>query len=163
MSNNIFDVVIEISKGSQLKYEIDKKNNKLYLDRILYGSNFYPQNYGFLPETLDYDNDPLDVVVVSGHSFFPTCIVKCKILGAIGMIDNGERDTKLIAVCDVDNRYKSFNNIKDLPKEWIDEIVDFFKNYKNLENKKVEINSILSLEETINIIEEGKKLYKNKS
>jgi inorganic pyrophosphatase len=104
MSNLVLDVTIEIPKNSNIKYEYDRKTGKISVDRILYGPSVYPQNYGFLPEALDWDGDELDVLVFADQSFQPGIIVPARIVGALEMIDNGETDTKLIAVIDCDPR-----------------------------------------------------------
>ena len=96
----------------------------------------YPHNYGFLKEALDYDGDELDVLVFADQAFQPGIKVPARILGAMKMIDGGETDTKLLAVIDVDPRYKHINTFKDIPLHWLAEVQDFFENYKNLQNKK---------------------------
>ena len=154
----IKEVIIEIGKNSDIKYEIDP-DGKLRVDRILYGSNRYPQNYGFIDNTLDWDGDPLDVLVIANHSFLPTTIVETKILGAMRMIDGGETDTKLIGVIANDIRFSHINKLEDVPQALLNEIEDFFKNYKNLQNKRVEVNGFLGVEAAQKELEETQKLY----
>lgn len=133
------NVTIEIPKNSQVKYEYDRKSKQILVDRILYGSMAYPHNYGFIKEALDYDGDELDVLVFADQAFQPGIVVPTRIVGAMEMIDGGETDTKLLAVIDVDPRYNHINTFKDVPQHWLDEIKDFFENYKNLQKKKVQI------------------------
>ncbi len=131
------EIVIEIPKGSKVKYELE--NGRLLVDRILFGSMGYPANYGFIENTLDWDGDPLDALVIADQEFLPGSIVPTRIIGAMKMIDGGETDTKLIAVIDVDPRYEHIKSLKDLGNHTLKEFQDFFENYKNLQNKTVEI------------------------
>lgn len=130
-------VTIEIPKGSKIKYEYDRKTGQINVDRILYGPSAYPQNYGFIPEALDWDGDELDMLVLADQSFQPGVNVPVRVLGAMEMIDGGETDTKLIGVIDCDPRYDFLKEFNDIPRHWLDEIQDFFMTYKNLQNKKV--------------------------
>ena len=131
------NVIVEIPKGSKIKYEIE--DGKVYIDRILYGSAAYPLNYGFFEGTLDWDGDPLDALILADQEFFPTSIVPVRVIGAMKMIDGGETDTKLITVIDTDPRYENIKTMNDVNPHLLKEIQDFFENYKNLQNKKVEI------------------------
>ncbi len=151
------NVIIEIPKGSNIKYEIE--DGKIKVDRILFGSMSYPMNYGFFENTLDWDGDPLDVLVISDHSFGVGVEVPIRILGAVKMIDGGETDTKLIAVIDVDPRYQNIKTINDVDEHRLKEVVDFFENYKNLQNKEVKINGIEGLEYAVNELKETKALF----
>ncbi len=132
-------VTIEIPKNSKIKYEYNRETKQIEVDRILYGSNSYPQNYGFIKEALDWDGDELDALVIADQPFLPGVLVEAKILGAMEMIDGGETDTKLIGVVACDPRYDSYQKLDDLPKHLLLEIKDFFENYKNLQKKKVEV------------------------
>ena len=106
------NIVIEIPKGSNVKYEIE--DGVVKVDRILFGSMTYPQNYGFFKETLDWDGDPLDVLVFSDQPFMPGVEVPIKIVGAVKMLDDGETDTKILGVIDVDPRYKDINMLREI-------------------------------------------------
>ncbi|GCE63373.1 inorganic pyrophosphatase [Candidatus Mycoplasma haematohominis] len=159
-SSNELIAIVEISKNSRLKYEINKDTGRLYLDRIVSGACVYPHNYGYIEETLDGDGDALDVMVVSQEALHPGVEVPVRILGALRMIDGGERDTKLIGVISVDARYNSLKTFKDLPTGMANEIVDFFNNYKKLDNKEVVTNGFVEdLVEISKIIQDAKKLY----
>ncbi|MGL4951275.1 MAG: inorganic diphosphatase [Mycoplasma sp.] len=153
------EATIEIEKGSKIKYEIDKKTNQLRVDRILFGSNTYPHNYGFINNTLDWDGDELDIVIISDQSFIPNSLVPTKVIGALEMIDGGEIDTKLVGVIDCDPRYNHINSLKELGEHSILEIKDFFENYKNLQSKKVEIKGIKETDWAINEYNECVELY----
>lgn len=152
------NVIIEISKGSNIKYEIE--NGKIKVDRILYGSMTYPLNYGFFEKTLDWDGDPLDVLVLADQEFMPGVEVPIRIIGAVKMIDNGETDTKILGVIDVDPRYSHINKLKDINKNTLNEIKDFFENYKNLQNKTVKINGFEDSEYAIKELKETQELFK---
>lgn len=130
---------IEIPKFSKIKYEYNRVDGSINVDRILYGSSGYPQNYGFIKDALDWDGDELDVLVIADQSFQTAVNVPTRIIGAMEMIDGGETDTKLIGVIDCDPRYETFNKLSDIPKHWLDEIQDFFQTYKNLQKKTVVI------------------------
>ena len=130
-----FLAVIEISKGSKNKYELDKETGLLILDRILYTSTHYPQNYGFIPLTYADDLDPLDVLMISSEPVIPLTLVKCRPIGVLHMIDGGYRDEKIIAVPVMDPFYNHYKDIAKLPPHLFEEIRHFFEVYKMLENK----------------------------
>ena len=138
-----FICVIEISKGSKKKYELDKETGLIILDRILYTSTHYPANYGFIPKTYAEDDDPLDVLVLCTESIIPLTIVECKPIGVMRMVDNGQSDEKIIAVCVHDPFYKDYNSIYDLPAHVSEEIKHFFTVYKTLEGKETSVKELL--------------------
>ena len=121
-----FLTYVEIPKGSKNKYELDKSSGLLILDRILYTSTHYPQNYGFIPLTHAEDNDPLDVLLIMSEPVHPMTLVESTPIGMIDMYDQGFRDVKIIAVCPKDPFYKDYNDMFDLPTHIIDEIEHFF-------------------------------------
>lgn len=133
------NVTIEIPKKSNVKYEYDRKTKQILVDRILFGTEVYPQNYGFIKEALDWDGDELDALVISDHSFMPGVVVPVRVIGAMEMIDDGETDTKLITVIDCDPRFKNINKLSDVSEHTLKEIQNFFETYKLLQNKKVVI------------------------
>ncbi len=144
--------VIEISKGSKNKYELDKKTGMLRLDRILYTSTHYPANYGFIPRTLAEDHDPLDVLLLCSEAITPMTLVESKPIGMLEMIDQGLRDVKIIAICPQDPFYASYNDISDLPKHIFEEITYFFETYKVLEGKTTKVPGILGRKEALEVI-----------
>ncbi|KAK4397305.1 Soluble inorganic pyrophosphatase 1 [Sesamum angolense] len=128
---HIVNCVVEITKGSKVKYELDKKTGMIKVDRVLYSSVVYPHNYGFIPRTLCEDNDPLDILVLM----------------------QGEKDDKLIAVCADDPEYRHYTDFKQLPPHRLAEIRRFFEDYKKNENKEVAVNAFLSPETAIEVIQ----------
>lgn len=123
-----FNVVIEIPKGSQNKYEIDPMTGATFLDRVLYGSVFYPANYGFIPSTKAEDGDALDALVFINNSVPPSTVVRCRAIGMMNMVDSGEIDSKILAVCVDDPYFAHYQDIQDIPEHKIKEIRDFFEN-----------------------------------
>ena len=115
ISKDEFVGCIEISKGSKMKYELDKETGRLILDRVLYTSTHYPQNYGFIPRTYAGDNDPLDVLVMCQEPITPLCLVRCYPIGVIKMIDSEMEDEKIIAICADDPSLNCYQDISDLP------------------------------------------------
>ena len=154
-----FIAVIEISKGSKKKYELDKKSGLMILDRILATSTQYPANYGFIPRTISDDGDPLDVMVLSSESIDPFTLVRCYPIGVVTMIDGGDKDDKIIAIPFKDPLYNYYQNIDTLPHHIIDEIIHFLKVYKNLEQTVTEVSPIKGMEEAIEAIKDGKEKY----
>lgn len=130
-----FVAVIEISKGSKKKYELDKETGLIVLDRILYTSTHYPANYGFIPRSFGDDGDPLDVLVLCSESLEPLTLVRCYPIGYISMLDDGRNDEKIIAIPFGDPTYNQYKDISELPKHIFDEMLHFFNVYKALEEK----------------------------
>ena len=131
--------IIEIPKNTRAKYELDKESGLLLMDRVIFSSMYYPANYGFIPQTYCDDNDPLDILVLSQINVVPMCIVSAKVVGVMHMLDDGERDDKIIAVAQNDMSVNFINDISELPNHFINELKNFFEDYKKLENKTVEI------------------------
>ena len=155
VSPSEFVACIEISKGSKMKYELDKPTGMLVLDRVLYTSTHYPQNYGFIPHTYAGDKDPLDVLVMCQEPIIPLCLVRCYPIGVIKMIDSDMDDEKIISICADDPSLNCYKDINDLPQHILDEICHFFKVYKQLEGKKTSITKILGREEAEKIIKKS--------
>lgn len=158
--NYVENAIIEIPLKTKNKFEIDKKTNKIKLDRVLYSAMTYPAEYGYLDETLSPDGDPLDILVISSEATFPGCIVPARIIGYLKVVDNGYEDYKLISVVNVDPRYNDINSLEDLSEFTLQEIKNFFENYKTLQDIKVEVTNYHSKEEAIKLIEECKLAYK---
>lgn len=149
-----FISVIEISRGSKRKCELDKETGMLILDRILYTSTQYPANYGFIPRTLSDDGDPLDVLVVCSEPIEPMTLVRAFPIGAITMQDNGSLDEKIIALPEDDPNYNDYQDISELPKHIFDEMRHFFAVYKALETRETVVDQVLGRFDAERIIKE---------
>lgn len=147
-----FVCVIEIPKGSNKKYELDKETGLLSLDRILYTSTHYPANYGFIPRTYGDDQDPLDVLLLCSQSIEPMTLVRAYPIGMISMMDNGRNDEKIIAIPFSDPTYNHYTSIDQLPAHIFDEMRHFFTVYKNLENKDTAVKEVCGREDAIEVI-----------
>lgn len=158
-SPEIVEAVIEIPKNSKAKYELDKDSGMLRLDRVLFSSVIYPDNYGFIPQTLGEDNDPLDIIVLSQASIQPMCLLEAKVIGVMHMVDQGEPDDKIIAVANDDISVNHIESIHELSQHFCDELLNFFEDYKKLEHKKVEVNGFENHDSAIKIIEKSIKAY----
>ncbi len=154
-----FVAFIEIGKGSKVKYELDKETGLIKFDRMLYTSMVYPANYGFIPRTLGGDGDPLDVLVLTSEALLPGVLVDSRPIGVITMVDDGEQDEKIIAVATDDPIYKNVKSMDDLPKHMFDEMVHFFKRYKELQNKVTEIKGVEGLESALKVIDDSLNNY----
>ena len=154
-----FMCVIEISKGSKKKYELDKETGLIILDRILYTSTHYPANYGFIPRTYGDDGDPLDVLLICAEPLEPLSLVRAYPIGVISMIDNGHADEKIIAIPFNDPNYNMYKDIRELPSHIFDEMCHFFSVYKNLENKETAVNEVSGREAAIDVIKHCIKNY----
>ena len=130
------DVVIEIPTGSRNKYEYDHENHVIRLDRRLFTATAYPADYGFVPDTLSKDGDPLDVLVLVADPTFPGCVVRVRILGVFFMRDEAGLDAKLVTVLEHDPQWDGASDIDDLPAHLLNEIEHFFSIYKDLEPEK---------------------------
>ena len=151
--------LIEIPQGSRAKYEVDKVSGLLKLDRVIYSSFHYPINYGFIPQTLGKDKDPLDILVLCSQSIQPLCVVEPTVIGYMQMIDNGVPDDKIIAVAAKDPSVNHYSKVDDLPQHFLLELRNFFEQYKVLENKKVEIDNFQDKDTAYRIIEDSINYY----
>ena len=161
ISPDDFMVVVEISKGSKNKYELDKETGLLKLDRILYTSTHYPASYGFIPRTYADDGDPLDALVLCSEPILPMTLVRCYPIGAIKMIDNGANDEKIIAIPFDDPMYNSYTDISELPSHMFDEMKHFFEVYKTLEGKTTAVDEIIGSDNVQDIIKYTIGRYKD--
>lgn len=147
-----FDVLIEIPKGSRNKYEYDFELKKIRYDRMIFSSMMYPADYGFIPETLALDGDPLDVLVLVTEATFPGCVMEVKPIGVFHMTDEKGPDEKVICVPISDPVWNRINDLNELNPHLIKEIEHFFKVYKDLEKKKVDVGGWGQLEDAKSIV-----------
>ncbi|MFH5882476.1 inorganic diphosphatase [Liberiplasma polymorphum] len=158
--DKVIEAIIEIPMGTKNKYEIDKERNRIKLDRVLYSQMTYPAEYGYIENTLAEDNDPLDILVIASTKTFPGCIVDARVIGYLDMMDNDEKDHKVIGVIDADPRFSHIHEIGDIQEHLLREIKHFFKTYKDLQqNKKVEVFEFHGKDEAVQLIDDCIKRY----
>ncbi len=159
-----FNTIIEIPKGSNNKYEIDKKTGLIALDRANYSSAAYPVDYGFAPQTLWEDGDALDIIVLSTFPIQVGVLVEVRPVAMMEMIDDGESDCKVIAVPVKDRRWEEIKDLKDVNKHTIREIQHFFETYKTLkgESNVVTIGEIKGKAEAMEAVNKSIKIYQEK-
>lgn len=150
----LINVLIEIPAGSKNKYEFDKDLQAMALDRVLSSSVQYPYDYGFVPNTLADDGDPLDGMVIMDQPTFPGCVIAARPIGMLEMIDGGDRDEKILCVPDKDPRFAHVTSLQNIAQHRLDEIAEFFRTYKNLEKKVTEILGWKDIEHVMPLVEE---------
>jgi inorganic pyrophosphatase len=160
---NDVTVFVEIAKGSNIKYEYDEEKKALVCDRILHTPFRYIFNYGFIPETLSPDNDPIDAVIITDHILVPGCYIRCKIIGCLETSDCEGIDPKLILcpIKKIDPTYDNINDLNDLSPFTLEQIKYFFSHYKDLENKVVNIGNFVERDIAIKIYLDSIENYKN--
>jgi inorganic pyrophosphatase len=154
-----FIAIIEIPLGSSNKYELDKKTGLLKLDRVLHSAVYYPANYGFIPQTLADDGDPLDVLVLGAEPVYPLTLVAARAIGLMTMNDQDEVDHKIIAVHVNDPEYNSYHDVHQLPPHRLAVIKRFFEDYKSLEHKRVVVDDVLPVDYAYPVIEHSLAVY----
>jgi len=157
-----FRAVIEIPKGSKVKYELDKPTGLLWVDRILYSAVHYPANYGFLPQTYCLDGDPLDVLVLGQEPVVPLCVLRARAIGILTMVDDKGPDDKIIAIHADDPEYAHYRDISELPPHRLLELERFFLDYKVLEHKAVSVGDMRGPAEAERTIRDAVDLYRRK-
>ncbi len=159
---NEINVIVEINKGSKNKYELDKETGLIMLDRVMYTSQDYPFDYGFVPQTHWHDGDPLDVVLLTTHPLVPGLLLTARPVGVLDMIDDGESDAKILAVPVKDPRFNEIKDLSDVNPHTIEEIKHFFETYKQIQKQTVTIPTIRDAKAAMEVITEGIELYKSK-
>lgn len=154
-----FYAVIEIPFGSSVKYELDKTSGLIKLDRVLYSAVYYPANYGFIPQTLAEDDDPLDVLVLCQEAVVPLTLIQARAIGLMTMIDAGKKDHKIIAVATQDPEFNSYAEASEMPDHRLSMLRRFFLDYKQLEGKAVEVDEIEAAKNAFPIIEDALARY----
>ncbi len=156
-----FTAVIEISMGANLKYELDKQTGLLRVDRVLYSAVYYPANYGFIPQTLAEDDDPLDVLVLCQEPVAPLTLVDARAIGLMTMIDTGKADHKIVAVALGDPEFAPLRELTELPVHRLAMLRRFFQDYKQLEQKAVEVDEFSDAGAALPVIEASLVTYQN--
>ncbi|MBI3218150.1 MAG: inorganic diphosphatase [Bacteroidetes bacterium] len=151
--------IVEISTGMRTKYEVDKETGLLKLDRILYSAVYYPANYGFIPQTMGEDKDPLDIMILCREPIQPLCLVPARVIGVMRMVDQGLADDKILAVAENDANTKHLKDISELAAHFKLELKEFFETYKKLENKIVTVPDFQGKETALQIITSAIKYY----
>jgi inorganic pyrophosphatase len=154
-----FYCIIEIPFGSSVKYELDKNSGLIKLDRVLYSAVYYPANYGFIPQTLAEDDDPMDVLVLCQETVVPLTLIHARAIGLMTMIDAGKKDHKVIAVATEDPEFNSYSEAAEMPPHRLNMLRRFFQDYKQLEGKAVEVDQIQPAEKAYPSIEEALARY----
>lgn len=158
-----FPAVVEIPKGSKLKYEIDKRTGLLMLDRALYSSVHYPANYGFIPQTHAGDGDPLDVLVLMQEPLYPLTIVRARAIGGFSMRDDKGVDDKIVAVAVDDPSVAHYTETDALPPHLLLELRRFFQDYKVLEGKLSEVDDLYDHQRANQIIHDARAAYRSRA
>ena len=154
-----FQALIEIPRGSNVKYELDKPSGLLRVDRVIHSAVFYPANYGFIPQTYAEDDDPLDVLVLCQEPVQPLALIQARAIGVMTMIDSGATDDKIIAVATKDPEFNEYLEARDLPPHRLLVLKRFFQDYKQLEGKQVQVEDIRPAYAALSIIERALERY----
>jgi inorganic pyrophosphatase len=161
MSEPVVDVMIEIPTGSRNKYEYDHEAHVIRLDRRLFTATAYPADYGFVPQTLSDDGDPLDALVLVADPTFPGCMVRARIIGVFFMRDEAGLDAKLLTVLEHDPQWDTAHDIEDLPPHLLNEIEHFFSIYKDLEpGKSTDVRGFENREAALKELEASRQAYR---
>ena len=159
---SIVYMVVEIPKKSRNKYEYDVDGGFVKLDRVLFSPLHYPGDYGFIPQTLHPDGDPLDILVITNEPTYSGCVIEARPLGLFRLTDKGEQDDKVLAVPNTDPGFSGYRTLKDVPSHFLDEMAHFFKVYKDLESVSVKIQGWKGLKAAHKEIEKAVKLYRRR-
>lgn len=152
-------VVIEIPRGSKVKYEVDKATGMLVVDRVLYSAVQYPANYGFIPRTLAEDGDPLDALVLMQEPVHPLSIVRARLIGGFVMVDEKGRDDKIVTVAVDDPAFADYTDVDQLPRHVMLELRRFFEDYKALEGKETHVYESYTPEHAIEVLRRAMGCY----
>ncbi|MFW6193282.1 MAG: inorganic diphosphatase [Gemmatimonadota bacterium] len=153
---NSVEVVVEIPKGSRNKYEYDPETGRFLLDRMLFSSMHYPADYGFVPETLARDGDPVDALVLVGEATFPGCVIESRPVGVFHMRDEKGPDEKVLCVPVHDPQWNWIEELEQVPEHLVREITHFFEVYKELEDKETEVGGWTDRQEAWKVIRDAR-------
>jgi inorganic pyrophosphatase len=162
MSRESIEVFVEIPQGSRNKYEYDKVRHVFVLDRVLYSSVHYPTDYGFVPDTLAADGDPLDALVIVNEPTFPGCLIPARPIGMLDMHDDKGDDEKILAVPLGDPRFDEVIALEHLSPHWLREIENFFQTYKTLEDRLTEVRGWRDAAAAWDMIEQCRAVYQRR-
>ncbi len=151
--------IIEVPKGSKIKYELDKQSGLIKVDRVLFSSVHYPANYGFIPRTLCGDHDPLDILVLGQEPVVPLSLMRARPIGVMKMVDQGEADDKIIGVHMDDPEFNHYTSVDQLPPHRMKEVKRFFEEYKVLELKSVVVNDFLGAKAAVAVVRDAIAMY----
>jgi inorganic pyrophosphatase len=163
VADESFSCIVEIPKGSRNKYEWDHEREALVLDRFLFSSVVYPTDYGFIPETLSLDGDPLDVMVCVSEPTFPGCMIDVKPIALFRMEDDKGLDDKVLCVPLHDPGWNKLESLDEVPDQLQNEIAHFFAIYKTLENKKVTVQGWFSRQDAVEEIHASRERFRESS
>jgi inorganic pyrophosphatase len=155
-------VVVEIPKKSRNKYEYDEVGGFVKLDRVIFSSLHYPGDYGFIPQTLHADGDPLDVLVMTNEPTFSGCVIEARPLGVFRLVDKGQLDDKVLAVPHTDPLFQGYHSLEDVPPHFLEEVTHFFNVYKDLESAEVVGKGWEGLEQAYAEVEHAVERYQKK-
>ena len=155
-------MVVEIPKKSRNKYEYDVEGGFVKLDRVLFSPLHYPGDYGFIPQTLHPDGDPLDILVITNEPTFSGCVIEARPVGIFQLTDKGEKDDKILAVPNTDSGFSEYRTLEDVPSHFLNEMAHFFTVYKDLESVRVKAHGWKGLKAAHESVEKAVKLYRKR-
>jgi inorganic pyrophosphatase len=158
-----FDMMVECPRKSRNKIEYDPKVNGFRFSRMLFTSTQYPVEYGFVPDSLAADNDPADIMALTGEPTFTGCVIEVRIIGMLRMVDHGVEDNKLLAIPVRDPHYSHITKLDDVPEDRLNEIEHFFKVYKELEGKKVIVKGWDGRKKALQYLKKAFKNYESRA
>ncbi|TWT66138.1 inorganic diphosphatase [Allorhodopirellula solitaria] len=158
---DVVNVIVEIPRDGKVKYELDKDSGLLKVDRVLFSAVHYPANYGFIPQTLADDSDPLDVLVLCQEPVVPLALMQTRPIGLMTMVDEGKIDHKIIGVAVGDAEFNAFSDLQSLPKHRLEMVRRFFMDYKTLEKKNVEVRDFSDATTAKEVIRKAIRQYQN--
>ncbi len=161
--SDVIDVFVEVPMGSRNKYEYDPETGRFELDRMLFSAVHYPGDYGFIPDTLAEDGDPLDAIVVLGEPTFPGCYIPSRVIGIMYMRDEEGPDEKILAVPESDPRWHHIQRLKDVPDHILNEVQHFFSIYKDLEQKFSRVEGWSEKEDALGLVEECRRRFREQA
>eukprot|EP00242_Pyramimonas_sp_CCMP2087_P009389 CAMPEP_0198213044 /NCGR_PEP_ID=MMETSP1445-20131203/28643_1 /TAXON_ID=36898 /ORGANISM="Pyramimonas sp., Strain CCMP2087" /LENGTH=190 /DNA_ID=CAMNT_0043887635 /DNA_START=90 /DNA_END=662 /DNA_ORIENTATION=+ len=155
----LINAVVTIPQHSKVKYMLDKKSGLLKVDKVLMSASVYPHNFGFIPRTMKDDGEPVEILIMTQVSVVPMSIIRAKPIGIVRILDQGDKDDKVVAVCADDPEFKDYNDLSELPAHRLAEIRGFFQDYKKLEGRTVTVEEMEGTEGGVRAVKDGMDLY----